>query len=162
MPALDRDLGGDGQHRLAAVLDQPEDATRAPHPPLRALGADAPSGTRASPLGAAALHGVATVLDALAELHGDPDLAGALGGDGRTRDREHQQREPAQTQRHGWHPLCSGRWPEACVRTRWKWVLGALAILLVLAYAVAFLIDEPLRRTIERQMNARMQGYTAR
>jgi hypothetical protein len=48
------------------------------------------------------------------------------------------------------------------VRTRWKWVLGALAILLVLAYAVAFLIDEPLRRTIERQMNARMKGYTAR
>jgi len=48
------------------------------------------------------------------------------------------------------------------VRTRWKWVLGALAVLLVLAYAVAFLIDEPLRRTIERQMNARMKGYTAR
>ena len=48
------------------------------------------------------------------------------------------------------------------MRTRWKWVLGALAVLLVLAYAVAFLIDEPLRRTIERQMNARMKGYTAR
>ena len=48
------------------------------------------------------------------------------------------------------------------MRTRWKWVLGALAVLLVLAYAVAFLIDEPLRRMIERQMNARMKGYTAR
>jgi hypothetical protein len=48
------------------------------------------------------------------------------------------------------------------VRTRWKWVLGVLAVLLVLAYAIAFLIDEPLRRTIERQMNARMKGYTAR
>ncbi len=48
------------------------------------------------------------------------------------------------------------------MRTRWKVVLGALAVLLVLAYAVAFLIDEPLRRTIERQMNARMKGYTAR
>ena len=48
------------------------------------------------------------------------------------------------------------------MRTRWRWVLGALAVLLVLAYAVAFLIDEPLRRTIERQMNARMKGYTAR
>jgi Domain of Unknown Function (DUF748) len=48
------------------------------------------------------------------------------------------------------------------VRRRWKWVAGGLGVVLLLAYAVAFLIDEPLRRTIEGQMNARMKGYTAR
>jgi len=48
------------------------------------------------------------------------------------------------------------------VRTRWKWLLGALVALLVLAYVIAVAIDEPLRRTIEGQMNARMKGYTAR
>jgi Domain of Unknown Function (DUF748) len=48
------------------------------------------------------------------------------------------------------------------VRTRWKWIVGVLGVALLLAYAVAFLIDEPLRRTIEGQMNARMKGYTAR
>ena len=34
--------------------------------------------------------------------------------------------------------------------------------MLVLAFAVSVLVDEPLRRTIEGQMNARMKGYTAR
>jgi hypothetical protein len=49
------------------------------------------------------------------------------------------------------------------VRKRWKWiVLAVLAVVLVLAYAIAFLIDEPLRRTTESQMNARLKGYTAR
>lgn len=48
------------------------------------------------------------------------------------------------------------------MRRRWKWFLGILAVVLVLAYAIAFLIDEPLRRLTERQMNARMTGYTAR
>lgn len=45
---------------------------------------------------------------------------------------------------------------------RWMWLVGILAVVLVLAYAIAFLIDEPLRRLTERQMNARMTGYTAR
>jgi hypothetical protein len=48
------------------------------------------------------------------------------------------------------------------VSRRWKWVIGVLAVVLALAYAVAFLIDEPLRRMTEREMNARMKGYTAR
>jgi hypothetical protein len=48
------------------------------------------------------------------------------------------------------------------VRRRWKWLLGALAVVLAIAYVIAFLIDEPLRRMTERQMNARMKGYTAR
>jgi uncharacterized protein DUF748 len=48
------------------------------------------------------------------------------------------------------------------VTRRSRWVIGALAAVLALAYAIAFLIDEPLRRTTERAMNARMKGYTAR
>jgi hypothetical protein len=48
------------------------------------------------------------------------------------------------------------------VRPRWKWLIGALVVVLVLAYVIAVAIDEPLRRTIEGQMNARMKGYTAR
>ena len=49
------------------------------------------------------------------------------------------------------------------MRKRWKWVgLSVLAFVLVIAYAIAFLIDEPLRRTTESQMNARLKGYTAR
>ena len=45
---------------------------------------------------------------------------------------------------------------------RWTWILGGLAVVLALGYVLAFLIDEPLRRITERQMNARMKGYTAR
>jgi hypothetical protein len=48
------------------------------------------------------------------------------------------------------------------VRTRWKWIAGALLVVVALAYAIAFLIDEPLRRMTEREMNARLKGYTAR
>jgi uncharacterized protein DUF748 len=48
------------------------------------------------------------------------------------------------------------------VQRRWKWLLGALAAMLVLAFTVSVLVDEPLRRTIEGQMNARLKGYTAR
>ena len=38
--------------------------------------------------------------------------------------------------------------------------LAALAALVVLAFALSFLLDEPLRRTVERQMNARLKGYS--
>jgi hypothetical protein len=48
------------------------------------------------------------------------------------------------------------------VSRRWTGILGGLAVLLALAFTVAFLIDEPLRRITEREMNARMKGYTAR
>ncbi len=48
------------------------------------------------------------------------------------------------------------------MRRRWKWIIGVLAVVVALAYVVAFLIDEPLRRMTEREMNARMKGYTAR
>jgi hypothetical protein len=48
------------------------------------------------------------------------------------------------------------------VRKRWKWIAGALSVVLVIALAITFLIDEPLRRATESQMNARLKGYTAR
>jgi hypothetical protein len=48
------------------------------------------------------------------------------------------------------------------VRTRWTWVVGAVAVVLAPALAVTFFIDEPLRRVTEREMNARLDGYTAR
>jgi hypothetical protein len=48
------------------------------------------------------------------------------------------------------------------MRRAWKWTIGTVAVLVVLAVGVSFLLDEPLRRTIEAQMNARMKGYSAR
>ena len=44
---------------------------------------------------------------------------------------------------------------------RWgSWLVGAVGLLLVAAVIGSFLIDEPLRQYVERQMNARLQGYT--
>jgi Domain of Unknown Function (DUF748) len=40
-------------------------------------------------------------------------------------------------------------------------VLVGLGILVVLLVIASFLVDEPLRRTIESQMNGRLKGYTA-
>jgi hypothetical protein len=37
-----------------------------------------------------------------------------------------------------------------------------IAVILILAYAIAFLIDEPLRRYTEAKMNHALKGYTAR
>jgi uncharacterized protein DUF748 len=48
------------------------------------------------------------------------------------------------------------------VTGRSRWLIGGLATVLALALAIAFLVDEPLRRVTERAMNARMKGYTAR
>ena len=49
--------------------------------------------------------------------------------------------------------LPKGRWP--------YWALGTLAVVALLAYSVAFLIDEPLRRSMEGRLNERLKGYTA-
>jgi Domain of Unknown Function (DUF748) len=46
------------------------------------------------------------------------------------------------------------------MRRWWIWLVGAVAFLAVAAVVVSFFLDEPLRRYAERQMNARLQGYT--
>lgn len=45
---------------------------------------------------------------------------------------------------------------------RWLWIPGVLVALVVLAFVAAFFIDEPLRRSMEREVNNRLQGYTAK
>jgi Domain of Unknown Function (DUF748) len=40
------------------------------------------------------------------------------------------------------------------------WGSGILAGILILIFVLAYLIDEPLRRKVEREMNARLKGYT--
>ena len=49
--------------------------------------------------------------------------------------------------------LPKGRWP--------YWTLGTVAVVALLAYSVAFLLDEPLRRSMEGRLNERLKGYTA-
>ena len=43
---------------------------------------------------------------------------------------------------------------------RTRWTFAILAGTLALAVLLSFLIDEPLRRSVERQMNARLTGYS--
>jgi hypothetical protein len=46
---------------------------------------------------------------------------------------------------------------------RWlAWASGAVAVLVAVLIAASYFVDEPLRRLVERQMNSRMKGYTAR
>ena len=47
-------------------------------------------------------------------------------------------------------------------RRHWMAIGIPIAILLVIAYTIAFLIDEPLRRYTEAKMNHSLKGYTAR
>lgn len=45
-------------------------------------------------------------------------------------------------------------------RGRWQWAAGVVISIVILAMLVSFLVDEPLRRYIEREMNTRLDGYT--
>jgi uncharacterized protein involved in outer membrane biogenesis len=47
-------------------------------------------------------------------------------------------------------------------RKWWIWLIGAVAGLIIAAIAFGFLMDEPLRRYAEQQLNSRLQGYTIR
>src|SRR6266705_4055895 len=42
------------------------------------------------------------------------------------------------------------------------WGGGILAVILIIIFILAYLIDEPLRRKVESDMNARLKGYTVR
>src|SRR5262249_61876727 len=48
-----------------------------------------------------------------------------------------------------------GSWPR-----RWRWSAMALLVRVVAAYSAAYLLDEPLRRYVERQVHHRLTGYT--
>src|SRR5690348_16321618 len=48
------------------------------------------------------------------------------------------------------------------MRRWWRWALGIVGALVVLAIIVSFFLDEPLRRQVEHRMNARLKGYHAR
>ncbi len=47
-------------------------------------------------------------------------------------------------------------------RRLWIFIGVPLAVILLVAYAIAFLIDEPLRRYTEAKMNRALKGYTVR
>lgn len=42
------------------------------------------------------------------------------------------------------------------------WIFGSIAVLLLLLIALDFLIDAPLRKYVEREVNHRLKGYTVR
>ena len=44
---------------------------------------------------------------------------------------------------------------------RTRWTLAIFAGTIALAVLLSFLIDEPLRRSVEQQMNARLTGYAS-
>jgi hypothetical protein len=49
------------------------------------------------------------------------------------------------------------------LRRRWKWIAGALALLVVVVLVFrARLVDEPVRRRVEAGVNAALDGYSAR
>ncbi len=48
------------------------------------------------------------------------------------------------------------------IRRRWVWLLGGLALLMVLVYGAARFANEPLRRYMEAEVNRRLTGYTVR
>jgi len=54
-------------------------------------------------------------------------------------------------------------WVGNTLHRRWVlWTAGVFAFLLLLLFVLAYMIDEPLRRKVERDMNARLKGYTVR
>ena len=48
------------------------------------------------------------------------------------------------------------------LRRRWRWIAGALALLVVVLMFRARLVDEPVRRRVEAGMNAALDGYSVR
>ncbi len=54
-------------------------------------------------------------------------------------------------------------WMGETLHRRWfLWTAGVIAFLLLLLFILAYMIDEPLRGKVERDMNARLTGYSVR
>ena len=45
-------------------------------------------------------------------------------------------------------------------RTWWIWLMGSIAVLVIVAFGLGVFINEPLRHYVERQLNTHLQGYT--
>src|SRR5262245_42146207 len=61
-----------------------------------------------------------------------------------------------------WKNRLARLWEHRPRARRWYWIGGGALVLLLIAYAAAFLVDEPIRRRVEGQMNARLKGYSVR
>jgi Domain of Unknown Function (DUF748) len=48
------------------------------------------------------------------------------------------------------------------IRSRWLWVFGIIAGVVIVAIALSLFIDEPLRRYAEQRLNSHLKGYTVR
>jgi hypothetical protein len=64
--------------------------------------------------------------------------------------------------RRGWRDLARRGFTRAARfgRRRWKWVAVPVALVVVALVALDYLLDEPLRRQMERRLNERLTGYT--
>ena len=63
--------------------------------------------------------------------------------------------------RRGWTYLArTGTRAVALGRRRWKWLVIPMMVLAVALVGLDVLLDEPLRRQMERRLNERLQGYT--
>jgi uncharacterized protein DUF748 len=51
---------------------------------------------------------------------------------------------------------------EVMMRKPWIWVIGIIAGLIIVVVALAFVMDEPVRRYVEQTLNSRIEGYTIR
>lgn len=61
------------------------------------------------------------------------------------------------------HKPAHPRGPAASALTRLlRWVLGLFASITFMVFIASFFLDEPLRRTIEKQMNSSLKGYSVR
>ena len=67
------------------------------------------------------------------------------------------EQEPEESRPRSGRPSTFGA-PRA---VRWRWPLGVFAVLFAIFLAATFFGDEPLRRTIESNMNKKLKGYTA-
>jgi len=50
------------------------------------------------------------------------------------------------------------------LRNSWRYSrrYSILGVILIVIFVLAYVTDEPLRRKVERDMNARLKGYTVR
>jgi len=53
----------------------------------------------------------------------------------------------------------AGAEPQKAKKARWIWLAGALVLLLLGSVTLSAVVDQPLRESMERKLNARLKGY---